>query len=415
MKKFCCMALAVFLPAGVWAQNAAPAPVPAAAPPAPSAPTQPNLGREATPVNTLIITPPLLPEISIDISDPSVMTPPAPVAPEAPAAQPAAPAAPAVPAEQAPQQPPQPAVPPQLPPTPAPALPHADASPKVVQPPPIKQTPLSEVLNKKSKDGLAVKTPKSPMKFAQQGFARIMKRQAQLAHDRAKALYQAAGKDGAVQAFESLKKKDALKVAGIGFGLTPEDVDETLTENGYALKEVEYGIPSQRRMFYDQQCRDRPVYGPAQIRKCIEDSAKAEDMYYISSLTFRKPRTNEHIQVLFTSWFQNNVSYKVYYESRGDNSLTFTEANLARKLRRKEAFFKMLSDVYGEPDDKDFNIWGDTRVAYMRAYMTGANYNAYIEMEDKTLGDTDRYEDMKDGEGLVYKHPFTFAPTGDDT
>lgn len=412
MKKFCCIALAVFIPAGVWVQTAAPASAQTAAPAVAAAPTQPNLGRDATPINTLIVTPPLLPEISIDISDPNVLAPPVPVAPPAPETQPAEPPAPA-PAEQPPQQPQQPAVPqqPDQPAPPAPAEPPA-AVPKVVQPPPIKQTPLIEVLNKKSKDGLAVKTPRSPTAFAKQGFSRIMQRQAQLAHERAKALYQSTGKDNAASALERLQKRSALQIAGIGFGMSPEDVEETLTEDGYVRKGIEYGIPSQRRMLYDQQCRERPVYGPVAIKQCVEDGAKADEVYYISSLTFRKAETNEHIQVLFTSWFQNNVSYKVYYENKGDNSLTFTEANLARKLRRKEAFFKMLDEAYGEPDDKDFKIWGDTRVAYLRAYMTGSNYNAYLEMEDKLLGDTDRYEDMKDGEGLIYKHTFTFAPAG---
>lgn len=402
MKKFCFIALAAFIPFGVWAQSAAPNPEPVT-------PTQPNLGRSATPVNTLIITPPLLPEISIDISDPNVMVPP-PVAQPVPAPAPVESAPPPVaePPVQQQQQPPAAQKPAQQQAEPAP-----DTA-RTVMPPPIKQTPLAEVLNKKSPDGMAVKTPKSPMDFARQGFSRIMKRQAQLKHERAKAAYQAAGKGGAATALANLKKTDALKVSGIGFGMSPEEVDEELKENGYAMASVEYGIPSQRRMFYDQACRDRPVYGPEKIKECIEKNAKADEMYYISSLTFKKAKTNEHIQVLFTSWLKNNVSYKVYYENKGDNSLTFTEANLARKLRRKDAFFKMLYDMYGEPDDKDFNIWGDTRVAYLKAYMTGANYNAYIEMEDKMLSDTDRYEDMQDGGKLVYKNTFTFAPKEDE-
>ena len=87
-----------------------------------------------------------------------------------------------------------------------------------------------------------------------------------------------------------------------------------------------------------------------------------------------------------------------------------TQRNLAKQLRRKDMFWRMMFENYGLPDDSELIIWGDPNKAYMQAVMTGSAYNAYIVLEDKEIQDTDYFAAEDDQENLLYRQQFTFAP-----
>jgi hypothetical protein len=182
---------------------------------------------------------------------------------------------------------------------------------------------------------------------------------------------------------------------------------------GYQITKIQNGIPLFRTSFYEQKCRLGNVYGPRQIRECITGQAKAEDVEYISSITFKKADTKEYVQILFSSKATENRAYKIYYENEGDNSLTMTQKNLAKQLRRKEAFWRLMFETYGLPDDNELIIWGDPNKAYMQATMAGAAYNAYIVLENKEIQDEDYFAAEEDSKGIVYKNSFGFTKTPD--
>ncbi len=199
-------------------------------------------------------------------------------------------------------------------------------------------------------------------------------------------------------------------IAGFMLGMTPDEIADAAEEAGYRVTKVERGIPLFRTSFYEQNCRDARVYRPEQIRRCIINQALSDEVYYVSSLTLSRKATKEYVQILFTSPATDNVAYKIYYENKGDNSLNFTRRNLAKKLRRKEAFWNLMFETYGLPDDSEKLIWGDPDKAYMQAMMQGSNYNAYIVMEDKDLFDRDYFDAEDQAKDLQYRHSFTFAP-----
>ncbi len=201
-----------------------------------------------------------------------------------------------------------------------------------------------------------------------------------------------------------------FELSGLTLGMTPDEVAEIMGEMGFKRTQVRFGIPMFRSAFYEQNCRDRRVHILNDVRKCIERQADKDDVKYISSMTFKKAQTKEYIRVLFSSHATDNQAFKIYYESEGDNSLTMTQRNLAKQLRRKEMFWNMMFENYGLPDDSELIVWGDTDKAYMQAIMTGSAYNAYIVLEDKEIQDTDYFAAEDEKETLNYRPQFTFAP-----
>ena len=203
-------------------------------------------------------------------------------------------------------------------------------------------------------------------------------------------------------------------ISGFELGMTPDEATEMAEERGYAILRVEHGIPLHRTSFYEHNCRGTGIYRPQDIQACIIEQAQADDVYYVSSMTLARPSSAEKIQLLFSTLATDNVIYKIYYENEGDNSLNFTQRNLVKKLNRRDAFWRLVYETYGSPDDRENMIWGDQQTAYLQAAMQGSNYNAYLIMEDRTISDADYIDATEQREDLHYKYPFTFAISEED-
>jgi hypothetical protein len=212
--------------------------------------------------------------------------------------------------------------------------------------------------------------------------------------------------------FGQMKDVRSFDVSGIELGMTPDEVLEVAQERGYELTKVEHGIPLHLTSFYKERCN--PRMRDIEKKNCIIDQAKTDEVYYISSMTMKRPQTAEYMQVLFSTLATDNVSYKIYYENKGDNSLNYTRKNLAKKVRRRDAFWNMMYETYGQPDDAENMIWGNPQEAYMQAMMQGSAYNAYIVLENKAISDEDYVAATEQAKELRYKHSFTFGEVSDD-
>ena len=208
--------------------------------------------------------------------------------------------------------------------------------------------------------------------------------------------------------FGELHDVRGFMIGPFALGLTPEETAEAALSAGYKLTKLEHGIPMFRTSYYEQNCRDAKIILPEEIRQCVRFQAKQDGVHFINSLTFANAGTKEYVQVLFSSPATDNLSYKIYYESKGDNSLGFTTKNMAKKLRRKEMFWNTMFETYGLPDDSEYIIWGDPLHSYMQATMQGSAYNAYIVLEDKDIQDLDYFSAEDTSADLVYRSPFTF-------
>ncbi len=218
----------------------------------------------------------------------------------------------------------------------------------------------------------------------------------------------------AEELFGKLHDVFMFDISGMSLGLTPDEIQEAALENGYKITRIEQGIPLFRTSYYENRCRTAGVVVPDAVKRCILEAAQADGMQYISSMTLAKPEAGEKMQVLFSTPATDNVSYKIFYENEGDNSLNFTRRNLAKKQARKEAFWNLMFETYGLPDDSEKLIWGDPQKAYMQASMQGSAYNAYIVLEDKDIQDQDYFEAEIDGKELRHRQSFTFGAVEED-
>lgn len=199
-----------------------------------------------------------------------------------------------------------------------------------------------------------------------------------------------------------------FNLSGFELGMTPDEVKDLAIDFGWKITAQKPAIPLFRESFYEQQCRHQGKHIVQEINNCIEQSAKKDDVFYINEIVLSRPQTRESISILFTSYATDNQAYKIYYQNLGDNSLGFTPKNMAAKLRRKEMFWNQVFSAYGYPDDTDLILWGDFQKAYMQATMSGSNYDAYISMEDKEIQDRDYFAAEDAAKELRYPNQFTF-------
>lgn len=203
-----------------------------------------------------------------------------------------------------------------------------------------------------------------------------------------------------------------FKVAGIGFGDDADTVYDELTDLGYTLQKIEKAIPRYRTTYYNDLCRKRGLYVLSDINACILEMAESDDVHYVYRETYTRPESRETVQVYYSAPETDNVVYKIVYENKGDTSLNSSRINLAKKFQRRDDFWDLIFNTYGLPDDNDKKLWGDENTRYMRAFMHGSAYHAYVVMEDKIIQDKDYEAAQTDFKTI--KKTTAFTLTGEE-
>ena len=182
----------------------------------------------------------------------------------------------------------------------------------------------------------------------------------------------------------------SFEVSDFSLGISPDEVFRKAKQKGFKVVLTQENIPLYYATDYAYQCRQRGLVVPDQLSQCIKDYACHQKTRYISEA--KLTRKNEIIHLYFTSNATGNLLYKILYINKGDNSLNFTRINKAKKELRHKEFWDAIFAKYGAPDDGTKYIWGNPSKAYMKAYMSGSNYDAFILMEDVTLSSEDYFE-----------------------
>lgn len=202
-----------------------------------------------------------------------------------------------------------------------------------------------------------------------------------------------------------------FKIANIHFGMDTEEVYDELSDLGYTLTRVEKSIPLFRTTYYDEVCRQKKGLTVLDdIRKCILDFAEENEHHYVFRETYTRPQSRETIQVSYSSPATNNVSYKIVYQNRGDNSLNSSRQNRAKKMQRHQDFWNIVFEQYGLPDENERLLWGNMNTRYMQATMRGSAYDAYIVLEDRLIQDKDYEAAQSDFQTL--RRPTAFTLNG---
>lgn len=199
-----------------------------------------------------------------------------------------------------------------------------------------------------------------------------------------------------------------LNIADLQLTMTPDDIIETAADNGFEIANVAYGIPSFMVTDFERGCRASGLYQTRLIHECVREKAREEDVYYISSLTLKKPETKEQIVVLFSSTLTDNQAFKIDYTGFGDNSLGTSYKDVLKKANRRDIFWQYIYDKYGQPIGKDVVFWGDANGVFMRAFMDGNALDARIILEDATKKGADYRQAEAWNKDQEVQNPFSF-------
>ena len=197
---------------------------------------------------------------------------------------------------------------------------------------------------------------------------------------------------------------ESFDIAGMMLGMTPSDIMEVATANGFSVKFQNRKIPPFLQWKYKKECLKETAFSYAALKQCIRETAWKSQEEYISRLQFEKPEMKEKIVVEFTSTFGGNQAYRIHYVSKGDHSLGSTSEARYQKSRRRRDFLYAVMQKYGQPDDDDALLWGmKDEGAYLEADISPALMDVSLTLENMDLTDEDSdnmfLADKKDGLG----------------
>ena len=203
-----------------------------------------------------------------------------------------------------------------------------------------------------------------------------------------------------------LRDTSGFDVSDFELGDTAAVVFQKAKKRGFKVLGTQERVPLYYATEYEHRCRQEGVRIPDAISKCIKDYACHEKTRYIAEATLQ--RQNEHLTLYFTTNTNDNLLYKIFYINKGDNSLNFTQVNKFKKQQRQNDFWNAVFDKYGYPDDEKKYIWGDPTKAYMKAYMAGSSYDAYIILEDVRMSNEDYFAAVDTEEERPPRNKFSF-------
>ncbi len=202
---------------------------------------------------------------------------------------------------------------------------------------------------------------------------------------------------------------EGFDIMGMKLHMTPDEVLMIAEDNGFTVSNVAYAIPLFMTTAYEQNCRRDGFMQLRLIHDCVRMQAQEDNVYYVSELRLDNSTTKEQIVVSFVSGLTGNQASRIDYTSFGDNSLGTSYKDAAKKTARRDLFWKLVFDKYGQPNFPKMLLWGDPRKIYMQAFMEGTALNGRLILDDKELP----YQDM-DAAGKITQtqetpHAFSFT------
>ena len=204
-------------------------------------------------------------------------------------------------------------------------------------------------------------------------------------------------------------RAESFDIMGMKLHMTPDEITQIAQENGFTVSNIAYAIPLFMTTAYEQQCRQNGFAQLRLIHDCVRTQAQADDVYYISELRLDNAVTKEQIVVSFVSGLTENQASRIDYTSFGDNSLGTSYKDAAKKTARRDLFWKLVFDKYGQPNFPKMLLWGDPRKVYMQAFMEGSALNGRLILDDKELPYQDMEKAGKINEGKEIPHSFSFV------
>lgn len=147
-------------------------------------------------------------------------------------------------------------------------------------------------------------------------------------------------------------------ISGVMLRMNTKEVEAAMRKRSYQKNSEKYAIPNFIRWRYEELCRNNGVVGYERTEACVVKLAQKNNYQYVEQLIFNNFRTQESMQVFFTSNFTGNRVYRIIYHSDAANIKgSGAKADYLRNIKIYD-FWKKINQKYGVPDNKEQVIWG---------------------------------------------------------
>lgn len=173
---------------------------------------------------------------------------------------------------------------------------------------------------------------------------------------------------------EKLMKQKAnaafFDIAGIKLRMSPKEIENILTQQGYQKIMETLEVPNFIKWRSEEICRTSGIIGFERLKTCATKIAQENGYQYIHRQSYSRNSTRESIEILFTSTFTDNLSYKIFYKSNVTFSQSKSSQNVYLNNIKIYDFWRRISLKYGTPDNKTEIKWGKGgKKPYLKARM----------------------------------------------
>lgn len=192
-------------------------------------------------------------------------------------------------------------------------------------------------------------------------------------------------------------------ISGIKLRMTPDEIANTLTSQGYRRIMQAMEIPNFIKWRSEELCRINGVIGFERLNACATRVARENGYHFVEREVYNRYSTRESIEVYYTSSFTGNLSHRIYYKSSMPLSDSKASKNVYLNNLKIYDFWKRIDMKYGAPDNTSEIKWGlGGKKPYLKA-KTG-----YLELADPLLKDLDMARMFSEDTRLANTHYYSF-------
>ena len=192
-------------------------------------------------------------------------------------------------------------------------------------------------------------------------------------------------------------------ISGVMLRMNTKQADEALVKRGYKKTAEKFEIPNFIRWRFEEICRGQGVVGYERLESCVVQMSKKNNYLYAQHQNYNNFRTQESIELFYTSNFTGNKVYRITYHSEAANIKgNSAKANYLRNIKIYD-FWKQINQKYGIPDNQEQVTWG---LGENKPYLKAAT--GYLLLTDPMLVELDYTRMSREDQKFMNAGYYTF-------
>ena len=204
-------------------------------------------------------------------------------------------------------------------------------------------------------------------------------------------------------ATKSRSNASVFDISGVMLRMGVMQAAEALQKRGYKKTAEKFEIPNFIRWRFEEICRGQGVVGYERLESCVVQMSKKNNYLYVQHQNYNNFRTQESIELFYTSNFTGNKVYRITYHSEAANIKgNSAKANYLRNIKIYD-FWKQINQKYGVPDNQEQVTWG---LGENKPYLKAAT--GYLLLTDPMLVELDYTRMSREDQKFMNTGYYTF-------